>query len=504
MHKGIVYLIGAGPGDPGLFTVKGQRLLQQAEVVVYDRLVSPDILSGVKPEAELIYVGKASSHHALSQNQINELLVAKAATGKKIVRLKGGDPFVFGRGGEEAEYIRNHGFDYEVVPGVTSAVAVPAYAGIPVTHRSVASSFAVITGHEKPGKQVSAIKWAELAHGVDTLVFLMGIENLDFITGNLMANGKSTDTPVALVRWGTLPEQEVLTGTLANIGQKVQEAGFMPPAVTIVGEVANIREHLAWVEKKPLWGKRVVVTRARAQASILADELRDLGASVIEFPTIEITPEKDLGNLHHAFRNIDSYTWIIFTSVNAVEIFFNEMMAYGLDIRSLKGISICAIGPATCESLFKRGIKADVVPAEFMAEGLIEELQKKIKPGESVLLPRARGARTILPEAITDMGAHMNEINLYSAAPVADVSPENLQQILEGKVDLITFTSSSTVTNFINIIGTENIDRLAGIKIGCIGPITGDTARSKGLKIDFTAREYTITGLIEAILEQYV
>lgn len=503
MREGIVYLIGAGPGDPGLFTIKGRNLLAEAEVVVYDRLVNPDILSGVRPEAELIYVGKASSHHALRQEQINQLLVEKVAAGKKVVRLKGGDPFLFGRGGEEAEYIRNHGFDYEVVPGVTSAIAVPAYAGIPVTHRDAASSLAIITGHEKPGKQVSSIKWPQLAQGIDTLVFLMGIENLDFITGNLITNGKRPDTPIALVRWGTWPAQEVLTGTLADIGQKVQDSQFKPPAVIIVGEVVNIREQLAWIENKPLWGKRVVVTRARAQASALADKLKELGASVIEFPTIEITPEEDLSPLHHAFRSIDSFNWIIFTSVNAVDIFFTEMMADGLDIRCLTGINICAIGPATCERLRNHGIKSDIVPSEYVAEGLIEELEKKIKPGQSVLLPRARGARATLPEAINEMGAHVIEVNLYSAAPVANVCVEDLGQILEGQVDLITFTSSSTVTNFVNIIGAGNVEKLADTQIACIGPITANTAKNKGFKVDLIAPEYTIAGLIGAILEQY-
>jgi uroporphyrinogen III methyltransferase/synthase len=260
---------------------------------------------------------------------------------------------------------------------------------------------------------------------------------------------------------------------------------------------------LAWVENKPLWGKRVVVTRARAQASALADKLKELGASVIEFPTIEVTPEEDLSPLHHAFRSIDSFNWIIFTSVNAVDIFFTEMMADGLDIRCLTGINICAIGPATCERLRNRGIKSDIVPSEYVAEGLIEELEKKIKPGQSVLLPRARGARAILPEAINEMGAHVSEVNLYSAAPAANVCAEDLGQILAGKVDLITFTSSSTVTNFVNIIGAGNVEKLAEAKIACIGPITADTAKNKGFKVDLIAPEYTIAGLIEVILEQY-
>ncbi|HEX3010445.1 MAG TPA: uroporphyrinogen-III C-methyltransferase [Syntrophomonadaceae bacterium] len=504
MRKGIVYLIGAGPGDPGLFTIKGHSLLKEAEVVVYDRLVNSDILSCIREDAELIYVGKASSNHALSQDEINQLLVEKLAAGKKVARLKGGDPFLFGRGGEEAEFVRNHGFDYEVVPGVTSAIAVPAYAGIPVTHRDAASSIAIITGHEKPGKQNSSIKWKELANGADTLVFLMGIENLGFITRQLMENGKSADTPVALVRWGTLPDQEVLTGTLENINHKMEESEFLPPAVTIIGNVVNLRNQLAWVEKRPLWGKRIVITRARTQASALANQLRELGADVIEFPTIKINQESDLSQLHYALSNIESYAWIIFTSVNGVDIFFDEMIKFGLDIRCLQGISICAIGPATRESLRKRGIRADIVPSEFRAEGLIEELQKNIKPGQSVLLPRAGGARAILPESIRDLGAHVSEINLYRAEPVSYIGNKVIDQIVNRQIDLITFTSSSTVHNFVDIIGQENVDKLTDVKIGCIGPITADTARDYGFTVAITAGEYTIAGLVQAILEHYL
>lgn len=501
MSKGTVYLIGAGPGDPGLLTLKGRKLLEKADVVVYDRLVGDQILAYANPAAELIYVGKASGNHALPQEQINELLVNRASEGKKVARLKGGDPFLFGRGGEEALYVKEHGYEFEVVPGVTSAIAVPAYAGIPVTHRDAASSFAVITGHEKPDKKDSSIKWKEIACGVGTLVFLMGVENLPFIVENLLNNGRNPNTPVALVRWGTLPEQEVLTGTLSTIVKRVEETSFKPPAIIIVGEVVDLRQDLNWIEKKPLWGKKIVVTRSRKQASALAERISELGGEAIEFSTVEISREPDLSDLHDCFNHIEEYHWIIFTSVNAVDIFFNELKLAGHDIRSLKGLKVCAIGPATRERLESKGLIVDIVPNEYRAEGIIEELEKFIQVGHLVLLPRARGAREILPESIRRLGAQVDEVYLYRSIPSTGVSSNSRDSIVRGEVDLITFTSSSTVTNFVAMVGRENIEHIASrIKVACIGPITAETARQQGFKVDIMAREYTINGLVEAIL----
>jgi uroporphyrinogen III methyltransferase/synthase len=501
MTNGKVYLIGAGPGDPGLFTLKGRELLENADVVVYDRLVGDRILAFASPKAELIYVGKISGQHALSQDQINELLVEKASQGKNVARLKGGDPFLFGRGGEEALFVREHGIEFEVVPGVTSAIAVPAYAGIPVTHRDATSSFAVITGHEKPDKTTSSIKWKEIANGIGTLVFLMGVENLGFIADNLIKNGRNPNTPVALVRWGTLPEQEVLTGTLENIVKKVEESSFKPPAIIIVGEVVDLRHDLNWIEKKPLWGKKIVVTRSRKQASILADRIIDLGGEAIEFPTIEISKEPDLSELYNCFNHIEDYSWIIFTSVNSVDIFFEELRSQGLDIRDLKGINICAIGPATKEQLQLKGLQVDIIPKEYRAEGIIEELEKKVQVGQMVLLPRARGARGILPESIRQMGVQVDEVFLYQAVPSARISENTRNSIINGQVDLITFTSSSTVNNFVTMVGNENIGNIASqVKVACIGPITAETARQNGFTVDIVANQYTIDGLIEAIL----
>jgi len=502
MDKAKVYLVGAGPGDPGLFTLKGKKLLAAAEVVVYDRLVGDDILAMANPDAEMIYVGKISGRHALPQEEINALLVNKAAEGKRVVRLKGGDPFLYGRGGEEAQYILEHGYEYEVVPGITSAIAVPAYAGIPVTHRDATSSFAVITGHEKPGKSESSINWKEIATGIGTLVFLMGVENLGFICESLIKNGRDPATPVALIREGTRPQQEVISGTLQNITDKVAEAAFKPPAVIVVGEVVELRQELQWVERLPLWGKRIVVTRARAQASALAEGISELGGRAIEFPSIIIKPEEDLRNLHRAFQALDKYEWIIFTSVNAVDIFFEELIRQGLDIRDLKGIKICAIGPATEKRLTGRGLKVDSIPDEYRAEGIIDELKPRIEPGQWVLLPRARGARAVLPDSLIQLGAHVNEVFLYEAITATKVSRESLDDILAGNIDYLTFTSSSTVTNFVRIVGGENITRIAEqTRVACIGPVTADTASKMGFTVHLTADEYTISGLLKALVE---
>ncbi len=501
MSKGIIYLIGAGPGDPGLFTLKGKMLLEKAEVIVFDRLVSDEILSYAPRAAEFIYVGKESGRHALSQDEINALLVEKAREGKQVVRLKGGDPFLYGRGGEEALYIREQGLQYEVVPGITSAIAVPAYAGIPVTHRDTTSSFAVITGHEKPGKTDSSINWDKISTGIGTLVFLMGVENLAYICSQLIEKGREPATPVALIRWGTLPEQEVLTGTLDNIVQRVKDDDFQPPAVIVVGEVVSLRNKLNWVENKPLWGKKIVVTRSREQASVLVQKIRELGGTPLEFPTIQIVPESDLSPLTDALTQIQDYQWIIFTSVNAVDIFLTQMKLNNMDIRDLHGLKLCAIGPATCKSLEDWGLKVDVMPDEYRAEGVLEALDGMIAEGERILMPRARGAREILPATLRKRGLQVNEINIYSAALAVDKNADIPDDIIKGKVDYLTFTSSSTVTNFLEIMGTENIAKLEKqIKIACIGPITADKARKFGLIVKIVAEKYTIDGLVQAIL----
>jgi uroporphyrinogen III methyltransferase / synthase len=503
MYKqGRVYLIGAGPGDPGLFTLKGKQVLEKADVVVYDRLIGQEILDYARNDAELIYVGKASSNHALPQEEINRLLVQKAQEGKIVARLKGGDPFVFGRGGEEALYIKEHGLDFEIVPGITSAIAVPAYAGIPVTHRDATSSFAVITGHEKPGKSQSSIQWDKIATGIGTLVFLMGVENLGFIVDNLVAAGRNQDTPVALIRRGTFPDQAVISGTLADIVAKVEQAHFQPPAIIVVGETVKLRPHLNWQENKPLWGKKIVVTRARAQASGLLERIREAGGEALEFPSIEIVRESDLSALYIAFTRLADYSWLIFTSVNAVDIFFDELRRHHLDIRGLQGIKICAIGPATFGHLAKLGLMVDLVPEEYRAEGILAGLESRLEPGEHILLPRAQGARAILPESLREWGCKVDEVIIYRAAPASHLNSSRLEEIRRGEVDLITFTSSSTVANFVNLIGAENIKAFdARVKVACIGPITAATAQEHGFSVDIVPEKYTIDALVEAIVQ---
>jgi len=499
--SGIVYLIGAGPGDPGLFTIKGKQVLEKAEVVVYDRLIGPEILDHAPLDAERIYVGKVSNRHALPQEDINQLLVDKALEGKIVARLKGGDPFVFGRGGEEAQFVRQHGIAFEVIPGITSAVAVPAYAGIPVTHRDATSSFAVITGHEKPGKQVSSIQWDKIANGIGTLVFLMGVENLESIVTNLIQAGRSGETPVALIRRGTFPDQQTVSGTLNDIVDRVQQAGFHPPAVIIVGETVRLREELKWRENGRLWGSKVVVTRARTQASELLEQIRQEGGEAIEFPSIEIGRNEDLAPLHAAFKALAEYSWIIFTSVNAVDIFFDEMRNQGIDIRDLKGIRIGAIGPATAAKLAALGLKIDLIPEEYRAEGILAGLERMIQPADKILLPRAQDSREILPRGLMEMGAVVDEVITYRAKPVAHIDEDLLQDLREGNFDYITFTSSSTVVNFVNIIGQDCIGHLnARVKVACIGPITARTAQDHGFTVDVMPAQYTIEALLGAII----
>lgn len=501
--KGLVYLVGAGPGDPGLFTVKGVECLKKAEVVVYDRLVNPKILEYINPGAELIYVGKASSDHTLTQDGINQVLADEAVKGKVVVRLKGGDPVVFGRGGEEALFLHERGISFEIVPGITSAIAVPAYAGIPVTHREMTSTLAVITGHERPDKKESSIQWDKIATGIGTLVFLMGVENLGFIVRNLLAHGRAPTTPCALIRWGTLPKQEVLTGTLENIETKVREAKFAPPAIIVVGEVVELRDQLNWFENKPLFGKSIVVTRSRAQASQLSAMIEALGGEAIEVPTIIIVPNADMSALHHTFERLESFNWLLFTSVNGVKIFLTELVKSGRDIRDLKGMRIGAIGPATRDALKNMGLVVEFVPEEYRAEGIIQVLEGQINSGDKVLLPRARGARSVLPRMLREWGADVTEVELYEAK-TGQIKPGYRDMIMQGKVDAITFTSSSTVHNFVKIIGEEHIENInRTTKIACIGPITADTAIGRGFTVDVIADEYTIPGLVDALVKMF-
>ena len=500
--KGMVYLVGAGPGDPGLITVKGLECVRKAQVLVYDRLAGEGILSHADSAAELIYVGKGPDKHTLKQDEINRLLVEKASGGKLVTRLKGGDPFVFGRGGEEAEALYRAGIPFEVVPGVTSAVAVPAYAGIPVTHRGIASSFAVITGNEDPDKEGSDIDWQSVANSAGTLVFLMGMGNITSIAESLIKHGRPRETPVAVIRWGTRPNQATLLGTLENIAQRALEQGFANPSVIVVGEVVKLRESLNWFEKKPLFGCSVLVTRSREQASELSRAIEELGGRAVEFLTILIEDPDDFSPLDRAVKNAAGYHWIIFTSVNGVKSFFSRLFKLNMDIRDLKGIKICAIGPKTRDRLESYGIKVEYVPSEYRAEEIAAGLKGAILKGDRVLLPRADIARKVLADLLIREGAVVDDIVAYRTVAGEGRRDGIIRMLSQGEINIITFTSSSTVKNFAGGIGYQELPALIkGVKIACIGPVTAETARNSGLTVDIEATRYTIEGLLEAILE---
>ena len=499
-----VYLIGAGPGDPGLITVKGLECIQAADVVIYDRLVNSQLLQAAGEEAELIYVGKYADCHALKQEEINALLVRKAREGKVVVRLKGGDPFLFGRGGEEAEELTQAGIPFEVVPGVTSAIAVPAYSGIPVTHRGYTSSLGIITGHEDPTKASSDVDWAKVATGMGTLVFLMGVCNLPSIVEALLEHGRPPDTPVAVIQRGTESGQRTVTGRLDEIVAKVQEAGIEPPAITVVGKVVGLRERLRWFDTRPLFGRRVLVTRSREQASILSARLRDLGADPVGFPTIRTDAPEDYGPMDQAIDRVAQYDWVIFTSVNGVKHFMDRLRAKRLDARALAGTRLAAIGPATAAELGKSGLRADYMPDRYVAEAIAAGLETG--GGERVLLPRADLARPALAEDLVKKGCVVDEVTAYRTLLHAH-SPEDIEALFADRFDIATFTSSSTVRNLAAILQRERGDGwrsvLNGTTIACIGPITAQTARELRLEPDIVAEEHTIEGLVQAILGRY-
>ncbi|MHB8075173.1 uroporphyrinogen-III C-methyltransferase [Desulfosporosinus fructosivorans] len=500
MTKGYVYLVGAGPGDPKLITVKGSECIAKADVLVYDRLASRRLLTLVRPDCELIYCGKSPDRHTLRQEEINQLLVDKGLEGKIVTRLKGGDPFVFGRGGEEAEALLDAGIEFEVVPGITSAIAVPAYAGIPVTHRDLTTSFAVITGHEDPTKNETTIHWDHLAQSHGTLVFLMGMANLPLIAEKLMANGKKATTPVAIIQWGTRPEQRTLVGQLDTIAADVKEQGFTNPSIIIVGEVVTLREKLKWFEKKPLFGQRIVVTRARHQASELSLAIEALGGEAWEFPMIEIVPPTDSSYLTKAVSDLKGFQWLIFTSSNGVEGFFAELKNQERDVRDLAGIEIVAIGPATKVALEQRGLRASFVPEEFRAEKIIEGLSGRILSGQRVLLARAEEARDVLPESLKARGVEVWDVPVYKTVIGAANRGELQQMLREKEIHAVTFTSSSTVRNFVTLLDGD-VSLLKGVLLYSIGPITSATAQELGLTIFKEAAQYTISGLVEALLE---
>lgn len=504
MTKAKVFLVGAGPGDPGLITVKGKECIETAEVIIFDYLAAPALLKHAQKKAEIIYVGKKGGDHTLSQDEINALIVEKAKAGFRVCRLKGGDPFIFGRGGEEAEVLVAKGIPFEVVPGVTSAIAAAAYAGIPLTHRKLTATLAFITGHEDPHKAESRIDWESLGRGIGTLVFFMGVKNLLDITQKLIAHGKAPDTPVALIRWGTTPAQQTVCGTLDDIAERAKAAGLKAPAIIVVGEVVRLRENLKWFEARPLLGKRIVVTRAREQASDLVKRLAELGAECLEFPTIEVFPADDSDPLDDAINNLSAYDWIVFTSVNGVKYFFDRLFESGRDVRALHHLQTAAIGPVTSERLQSFGLNSDIVPNNYRAEAVVEAFCKKDLKGKKILLPRAAEARPVLPVELRKMGAVVTEVTTYLTRQVEDNAAPLLEQLTDKRIDLITFTSSSTVKNFKTLLPADNFQELIeGVTVASIGPITTDTASELGFNVQITAESYTIPGLCDAILNYY-
>ena len=498
---GTVYLVGAGPGDPGLITVRGLELLESAEVVVHDRLVDQRLVARAPGDAEVIDVGKVPGEGGGRQADINTLLVSRAKAGKRVVRLKGGDPFVFGRGGEEAEALVEAEVPFDVVPGVTSATAAPAYAGIPLTHRKLASSFTVVTGSEAPDKRDSAVDWGVLARAGGTLVVLMGFDSLPSIATTLVREGRAADTPVALVQWGSEPYQRTVVGTLAGIAEKAEQAGLTPPVVAVIGDVVDLREKLRWFDNRPLYGKRVLVTRSRDQASALSALLSREGAQPLEVPTIEVRPLRDYGELDDALSALHEYAWVVFTSTNTVEVVFQRLARLGRDARAFQGARVAAIGPATAASLLERGIVADFVPEGYVSESVVEGMKHLDIAGKRILLPRPDIQRETLRKGLAALGATVHDVVVYNTV-LPEQSASHLTEILSDGIDVATFTSSSTVKN-LHALLKGDLAALGGAKIACIGPITANSATEKGLKVDILPREYTVSGLVEALKEHY-
>ena len=494
--SGEVYLVGAGPGDPGLVTLRAKECIENANVIVYDHLANPETLSWTRDDAEIIYAGKEPGGSQLSQQQINALLIEKAREGKQVVRLKGGDPFVFGRGAEEAQAIADAGIPFEIVPGITSAIAGPAYAGIPMTHRAHNSHVTFFTGHEDPAKAESAIDYAALAKLGGTQVMLMGVERLGSITSEMLKHGVRGDLPVALVCSATTGQQETLTGTLSDIAQKAVANDFKAPAVAVFGEVVSLRDGLNWYEKRPLLGKRIVVTRTRKQASALSNKLRALGAQVIELPTIRIEPPSDLREFAELVQDAHIYDWIVFTSANGVEAFFDIFFKLYDDAREIGGARIAAIGPATAQRVKDFHLHFDLQPDEFVAEAVLREFKKQGSiENLRILLVRAEKARDVLPKELSAAGAILDEAFAYRTVPETRDASGARRQLAQDGADLITFTSSSTVENFLAL----GLPWPKGMRIASIGPITSKTVRDRGLKVDVEARRHDIDGLVQAI-----
>ncbi|MEN8140639.1 MAG: uroporphyrinogen-III C-methyltransferase [Thermodesulfobacteriota bacterium] len=502
-RQGKAYLVGAGPGDPRLITIRGKELLEKAEVIIYDYLAGKRLLDHVPPGAEFIYAGKKGGDHTHTQEEINAMLVDRVRQGKIVVRLKGGDPFIFGRGGEELEELLKAGLDFEAVPGVTSASAAATFAGVPITHRDCTSSVAFITGHERPDQEKSRVAWDKIATGLGTLVFYMGIKNLPSITANLIKHGRDPETPVAVVRWASMPHQQSVVGTLATIADIVASEGIKPPALTIVGDVVNYRKHLNWYESRPLFGRRILVTRTREQASDLVARLEEKGATCLERPTIAIAPPDSWQPVDEALTSLADFDWLVFTSIHAIHKFMGRLLAQGLDARALAGLQIAAVGRVTADVLAEYGLVADLVPEEFTGEGLLKSLLAQGMAGQAVLLPRASKAREVVPEGLNEAGARVTKVPVYQNVVPAGDGAALVAELQEGGVDLLTFTSSSTVHNFVDLVkagGGDVNELLAQVQIAAIGPITAKSVNEYGLEVDIQPQRYTIVDLVEAIV----
>jgi uroporphyrinogen III methyltransferase/synthase len=493
-RPGIVYLVGAGPGDPGLMTARSLELIGSADAIYYDRLIPPGALDGARENAELVYVGKAPGKPSVPQEEIGERLIEAARAGKSVVRLKGGDPFVFGRGGEEGEALREAGIEFELVPGITAGVAASAYAGIPVTHRDDASAVAFVTGHEDPEKDESALGWEALARFPGTLVFYMGVKRLRDNAAALIAAGRDSDEPAAAVERGTMEGQRTVVATLGTLAEAIEREGIGAPALIVVGPVVRRRESLAWLERRPLSGKHVVVTRARAQASGLAQTLRNLGAEVVELPAIRIEPTIESDDVRSAVERIGDYALIVLTSPNGVRLLFEALRAAGLDARALAGATVAAIGPGTARALARGGVAADIVPERFVAESLVEALAEVEVSGKRVLVARAAEARDVIPEHLSGRGAEVDVVALYET-----IREEPRHEAIEAaqNADYVTFTSSSTVRNLTDALG----DRFPpNARVISIGPVTSEAARDAGHEVQVEAERHDVDGLVEALL----
>lgn len=499
MPKGKVYFVGAGPGDPGLVTVSAVKALAKAEVVIYDFLANKRLLEYAGKAREIVYVGKKGGYRYTTQERINKLLLKHAGMGRVVVRLKGGDPFVYGRGGEEALALEEKGIPFEVIPGVSSVVAAPAYSGIPLTHRGVSSSVCIITGQESARKAVSSIDWTSVASGKSTLVVLMGWKNLPLIVKKLLNKGAKPSTPVAVIRWGTLTAQRCVTATLDTVVKKVKDEGILPPVVIVVGEVVKLRSKLNWFESKPLHGQRILVTRASAQSGSFAGLLEEQGGYVEAAALIKTVAPRSYAPLDAAIKRLASYDWAIFTSVNGVEYFFRRLYKQGLDLRELKGVRLAAIGKATEAALNGRGLNVELVAKDFRAEGLIDALKGCVR-GRKFLLPRAEKAREVLPEFIREKGGAIDVVPVYRTIKPRKEAGLIREQLVKRNFDVITFTSSQAVRNFLDLFKKGELQGLLeGVRVACIGPVTADTVRDGGIKVDIMPKAATVPMMVKAI-----